>query len=88
MLDNSVRVLRHLGCLNGCIDRNRGSQSDVCRLQVQNIFNRLSNVSPKYFKKYFKIYINDYDVLDVIDFFHAYIGFCIDAGSLLSPLSK
>jgi hypothetical protein len=27
-------------------------------------------------------------ISDILDFFHAYVGFCVDPSSLLSPLSK
>lgn len=82
------RVLKHLGCPHGCNDGQRGPPAEFLRTQSQNILSKLNRASSKQFSTYFKDYINFHTLTEVLDFFHAYCGFCVDPSSLLSPLSK
>lgn len=82
------RVLKHLGCPHGCADGQRGPAAEFLRTQCQNILSKLHRSSSKQFTKYLRDYVNYQMVSEVLDFFHAYVGFCIDPSSLLSPLSE
>ncbi|KAF5273419.1 hypothetical protein FQA39_LY07436 [Lamprigera yunnana] len=82
------RVLKHLGCPHGCADGQRGPAAEFLRTQCQNIFAKLNRFSKKKFTKFLRDYVNYQPISDILDFFHAYVGFCIDPSSLLSPLNQ
>lgn len=84
----SVRVLKHLGCPHGCADGQRGPAAEFLRTQCQNILTRLHKSSQKNFKNFLKEYIKKQPLTEIMEVFHAYLGYCIDPTSLLSPLSK
>lgn len=81
-------VLKHLGCQHGCADGQRGPAAEFLRTQCQNILAKLSRASNKQFKCFLRDYVRSQSIADIMEFFHAYVGFCIDPSSLLSPLSK
>ncbi|KAF5269335.1 hypothetical protein FQR65_LT02637, partial [Abscondita terminalis] len=83
-----VRVLKHLGCPHGCADGQRGPAAEFLRTQCQNILAKLHRFSKKQFTRFLRDYVNHQSLSDVLDFFHAYVGFCIDPSSLLSPLNQ
>ncbi|KAJ8917160.1 hypothetical protein NQ315_012652 [Exocentrus adspersus] len=83
-----VRVLKHLGCPHGCADGQRGPAAEFLRTQCQNILAKLNRASPKLFKKFLRDYVNYQPLTDIMDLFHAYVGYCIDPSSLLSPLNQ
>jgi hypothetical protein len=82
------RVLKHLGCPHGCADGQRGPAAEFLRTQCQNILAKLNRVSANQFKNFLRDYVKFQPLSDVLDLFHAYVGYCIDPSSLLSPLSK
>lgn len=88
MMNCLIRILRHLGCPHGCPDGIRGPQADFCRSQIQTIFSKLHKASSKQFSNFLRNIARDRPITDVIEFFHSYVGFCVDPSSLLSPLSK
>ena len=88
MMNCIARILRHLGCPHGCSDGSRGPQADFCRSQIQTILSKLYKASSKQFSSFLRRLVRDKSISDVIDFFHSYVGFCVDPTSLLSPLSK
>ncbi|KAJ8947309.1 hypothetical protein NQ318_004561 [Aromia moschata] len=83
-----VRVLKHLGCPHGCADGQRGPAAEFLRTQSQNILAKLSRASEKQFKSFLRDYVKYQPLADVMDLFHAYVGYCIDPSSLLSPLNQ
>ncbi|XP_050510714.1 protein unc-80 homolog isoform X5 [Diabrotica virgifera virgifera] len=88
VMNSIIRVLKHLGCPQGCADGQRGPAAEFLRTQSQNILVKLNRASPKQFKSFLKDYVKYEPLTDVMDFFHAYVGFCIDPSSLLSPLNQ
>ncbi|KAJ8932970.1 hypothetical protein NQ314_014301 [Rhamnusium bicolor] len=88
VMNTIVRVLRHLGCPHGCADGQRGPAAEFLRTQCQNILARLSRASGKQFKSFLRDYVKYQTLTDVMDLFHAYVGYCIDPSSLLSPLNQ
>lgn len=82
------RIYKHLGCQHGCSDGQRGPAAEFLRTQCQNILTKLNRASGKEFKCFLKDFIKNHTLPDILEFFHAYVGFCIDPSSLLSPLSK
>ena len=81
------RVIRHVGCPHGCGEPGRGSAGESLRCLSQALLAKLHRASRKHFNKFFKTMVATSSVPDLIDFFHAYVGFCVDPASLLSPLS-
>ncbi|XP_058795328.1 protein unc-80 homolog isoform X2 [Phymastichus coffea] len=88
MMNCIINILRHLGCPHGCLDGIRGPQADFCRSQIQTIFGKLYKASSKQFATFLRDVVKDRRINSVVEFFHSYIGFCIDPGSLLSPLNQ
>lgn len=82
------RVLKHLGCPHGCADGQRGPAAEFLRTQCQNILTRLDKSSQKQFKKFLRDYVKVQPITEMMDILHAYLGYCVDPTSLLSPLSK
>lgn len=81
-------VLKHLGCQHGCAEGQRGPAAEFLRTQCQNILGKLNRASSKQFKSFLRDYARNQPLIEIMEFFHAYVGFCIDPSSLLSPLSK
>ncbi|XP_046830154.1 protein unc-80 homolog isoform X11 [Vespa crabro] len=81
-----IRVLKHLGCPHGCSEGIHGPHADFCRSQGQTILGKLHRASFKQFSKFLKTMIREQPITEILDFFHAYVGFCVDPTSLLSPL--
>ncbi|CAH1135888.1 unnamed protein product [Ceutorhynchus assimilis] len=86
IMSTIVRVLKHLGCPHGCVDGQRGPAAEFLRTQCQNILTRLHKASQKQFKKFLREYIKNQSLTEILDVLHAYMGYCVDPTSLLSPL--
>lgn len=82
------RVLKCLGCPHGCGDSQKGPAAEFLRTQCQNILGKLNRSNSKQFGRFLKDYVSYQPLSDVLELLHAYLGFCIDPSSLLSPLSK
>ncbi|KAK9884494.1 hypothetical protein WA026_007335 [Henosepilachna vigintioctopunctata] len=87
IMNTIIRILKHLGCPHGCSDGQRGPAAEFLRTQCQNILTKLNRASGKEFKGFLRDFIKSHYLPDILEFFHAYVGFCIDPSSLLSPLS-
>lgn len=82
------RALLHLGCPHGCNDGIRGPPAEFLRTQCHSILSRLFRQLNAMSKSYLRNMVRTTALHELIDFFHAFVGFCIDPNSLLSPLSK
>lgn len=82
------RALLHLGCPHGCNDGVRGAQAEFLRLQINSILTRLLKQSPSPSKRYLRDMVREWTIHEIVEFFHAFVGFCVDPSSLLSPLSE
>lgn len=82
------RALLHLGCPHGCNEGVRGAQAEFLRLQCNSNLSRLLKQASSLSKKYLREMIRESSLHELIEFFHAFVGFCVDPSSLLSPLSK
>jgi protein unc-80 len=82
------RALLHLGCPHGCNEGVRGAQAEFLRLQCNSILSRLLKQATNLSKRYLRNMIHDLTIHEIIEFFHAFVGFCVDPSSLLSPLSE
>ncbi|XP_032667265.1 protein unc-80 homolog isoform X5 [Odontomachus brunneus] len=83
-----IRVLKHLGCPYGCLEGVRGPQADICRSQGQTILTKLHRASSRQFSRFLKTMMREQPLAEILDFFHSYVGYCVDPSSLLSPLNQ
>ncbi|XP_049834730.1 protein unc-80 homolog isoform X4 [Schistocerca gregaria] len=86
-MSSITRVIKHLGCPHGCGDSQRGPPADFLRSQVQSLLGKLHRINQKMFAHFLRELVRRQTVSDTIDLFHAYVGFCVDPSSLLSPLN-
>ncbi|XP_037051116.1 protein unc-80 homolog isoform X4 [Bradysia coprophila] len=80
------RTLLHLGCPHGCNDGIRGPPAEFLRTQVQTILSRMLRQASSASRKYLRTMVKTTQLHELIEFFHAFVGFCVDPSSLLSPL--
>lgn len=57
----------------------------MIRSQCQNLLSRLRKINLEQFEKYLQLFVEKSSVSDILEFFHAFCGFCVDPCSLLSP---
>lgn len=88
LMNCAIRVLRHLGCPHGCSEGIRGPHADFCRSQSQMILSKLHKANSKQFARFWRSMMREQPIPDILDFFHAFVGFCVEPSSLLSPLSE
>ncbi|XP_076221497.1 unc80, NALCN channel complex subunit isoform X7 [Nomia melanderi] len=81
-----IRVVKHLGCPHSCSEGIRGPHADFCRSQAQTILSKLHRASSKQFSRFLRTMVREQPIPEILEFFHAFIGFCVDPCSLLSPL--
>lgn len=87
-VDIVARVFQHVGCPHGCGDSRRDPSSDFIRSQGLLLMAQLHRISGKYFRSFLRqTLICRYTLVEVIDFLHALVGFCVDPGFVLSPIS-
>lgn len=88
MMNCVFRVIKHLGCPHGCADGIRGPQADFCRAQASTLLGKLHCISSRQFSRTLRTIVRDQPISEILELFHAYVGFCVEPSSLLSPLSK
>nr|XP_033339451.1 protein unc-80 homolog isoform X5 [Megalopta genalis] len=83
-----IRVVKHLGCPHTCVEGIRGPHADFCRSQAQSILGKLHRASSKQFSRFLRAMVRDLPIPEILEFFHAFTGFCVDPCSFLSPLNQ
>lgn len=82
-------MFQHVGCPHGCGDSRRDPSSDFIRSQGLLLLAQLHRISSKYFRSFLRqMFTSRYSLVEVIDFLHALVGFCVDPGFVLSPISQ
>ena len=83
------RVFQHVGCPHGCGDSRRDPSSDFIRSQGLLLMAQLHRLSGKYFRAFLRQMVTcRYTLAEIVDFLHALVGFCVDPGFVLSPISN
>lgn len=82
------RALLHLGCPHGCNDGIRGPPAEFLRTQCHTILSRMLRTAAAMSRNYLREMVRETPLHELVEFFHAFVGFCVDPSSLLSPLSK
>ena len=78
-----------MGCPHGCGDSRRDPSSDFIRSQGLLLLARLRRISGKAFRSHLRQTVTSrYTLTEVVDFLHALVGFCVDSGFVLSPMSE
>ena len=76
LLDFSV--YKSLGCPHGCGDGLRGRHGDNLRQKGHGCLQRLQRINPPFFRSYMQESIKTRPIQEMVDFFHAFLGFCVD----------
>ncbi|KAL4233067.1 Protein unc-80 [Mactra antiquata] len=84
-IDSVVSIYRSLGCPHGCGDGLRGRHGDLLRQKGHNCLLRLQKLNPSMFNSYMKDNVKTRPIQEVVDFFHAFLGFCVDPVYLMQP---
>ena len=66
----------------------RRPPADFLRNQCQKILTRMLRQASQRTKRYLIEMVKTIELQELVDFFHAFLAFCVDPSSLLSPLSK
>lgn len=78
-----------MGCPHGCGDSRRDPSSDFIRSQGLLLMAQLHRISAKNFRAFLRHTVTSrYTLAEVVDLLHALVGFCVDPGFVLSPISK
>ncbi|KAK7065542.1 hypothetical protein SK128_001024 [Halocaridina rubra] len=86
-MDTIFRIYRHLGCPHGCNEGFRGPPADFLRYTAQAILGRLFRFDQSDFRRYLRTFVRNRTLQEILDFFHAFLGYCVDPASLLSPMT-
>lgn len=70
------------------VNRSRSPEAEFLRTHTQTILARLLRQSPMHSKNYLRNMVRTTKLYEIVEFFHAFLGFCVDPTSLLSPLSE
>ncbi|KAM7300742.1 protein unc-80 homolog [Ixodes scapularis] len=88
-VDSIVRVMKHLGCPHGCGEGHRSSSAETVRRQAQGCLLRLHKADEAQFRRFLRELVRERSLPEVVDVYHAFMGFCAETGSsLLSPLTQ
>ncbi|XP_066978451.1 protein unc-80 homolog isoform X1 [Macrobrachium rosenbergii] len=87
-MDTVFRIFRHLGCPHGCNEGARGPPADFLRYTAQALLGRLCRFDQSEFRRFLRSFVKTKSLQDILEFFHAFLGFCVDPASLLSPMSN
>ncbi|XP_064639472.1 protein unc-80 homolog [Lineus longissimus] len=79
-MDTVIRIFKALGCPHGCGDGFRGPLGEHVRSHGLNCLQRLQRFNSTQFRKYLREFIRKRPVQEVVDFLHAFLGFCADSG--------
>lgn len=66
----------------------RGPPAEFLRTQCHNIFGLMLRQSPIESRRYLQRMVKRTALHELVEFFHAYCGFCVDPSQMLSPLSE
>lgn len=82
------RILKHLGCPHGCGEGFRGNQAETVRSTTYQTLSLLHRINIKQFRLYLRMFIAKRSLSDILDFFHAFVGFCHDPSVVsISPMT-
>lgn len=74
------RILLYLGCQHGCNDGIRNPQADFLRTQSRSCLARIQRSDSNNFSRSLIQFVETCDLCMLLDFFHAFMGFCSSDG--------
>ncbi|XP_054724860.1 protein unc-80 homolog [Uloborus diversus] len=85
-MDSLWRICKYLGCPLNCGEGMRcGPSTESLRMQILNAFNKLYDADRSQFRTFLKEVVNHRPLSEIVDFFHSFVGFCMESGSPISP---
>ncbi|XP_050045385.1 protein unc-80 homolog [Dermacentor andersoni] len=87
-VDSIIRVIKHLGCPHGCGEGHRSSAAETVRRQAYACLLRLHRADEAQFRRFLRELVRERSLAEVLDVYHAFMGFCAETGSLLSPITQ
>ncbi|KAL3209048.1 hypothetical protein MRX96_009563 [Rhipicephalus microplus] len=87
-VDSIIRVIKHLGCPHGCGEGHRSSTAETVRRQAHACLLRLHRADEAQFRRFLRELVRERSLAEVVDIYHAFMGFCAETGSLLSPITQ
>ena len=76
-------IYKSIGCPHGCGDGLRGRHGDMLRQKGHSCLQRLQKMNTNMFRLYLKEWVKSRPIQEIVDFFHAFLGFCVDPVLLL-----
>ncbi|XP_041120448.1 protein unc-80 homolog isoform X3 [Polyodon spathula] len=73
-----IKIVKSLGCAYGCGEGHRGLSGDRLRMQAQNCLTLLYKLDKLQFRQTMRDYVNKDSLNNVVDFLHAFLGFCME----------
>ena len=87
-VDTLMSVVKRLGCPNGCNEGFHGPNADKLRKEIRDILLILFNANEEQFVIYFQNLVTNRCLQELLDYFHAFVGFCTDVTAPLSLAKK
>ncbi|KAG8197196.1 hypothetical protein JTE90_011351 [Oedothorax gibbosus] len=88
-MDSLWRICKYLGCPLSCGEGHRSRpNAELLRMQILNAFNQLYEADKQQFRVFLRDTVNHRPLQEVVDFFHSFVGFCMESGSPVSPLTQ
>ncbi len=91
-LDTAMKLVKHLGCPHGCGEGHREEDALQLKRGVITTLSFLLHSSEAQFGKFFEEMVTRRTIQEIIDLFHAFLGFCSDTqqspNNLISPLGQ
>ncbi|XP_074595949.1 unc80, NALCN channel complex subunit [Brevipalpus obovatus] len=84
-LNTLVKVCRHMGCPHSCNGGHQNPHSEVTRKSIVEMLNLLYRANEGEFIDYFREMIERRSMQEIVDTFHAFLGFCGSRSSRNSP---
>lgn len=77
-MDTLFRIIKQLGCSRGCGEGRRETDAIKLKDNVLKTLKYLYDISEYHFVKYCEMLVTSHPVQEVIDIFHAFLGFCAE----------
>jgi len=91
-MDTAMRLVKQLGCPHGCGEGHREEDALQLKRGIIITLSYLFHSSESQFGKFFEEMVTRRSIQEIIDLFHAFLGFCSDsqqnANSLISPMGQ
>lgn len=75
-MDTLFRIIKQLGCSRGCGEGKRETEAFRLKDNVMKTLKVLHEISEYHFLQYCEMLVTSHPVQEIIDIFHAFLGFC------------